>query len=154
MTIMLIMVAMIKTTMIKDNDKTRPARPLCPNHQNFPSHSNATPQMLPQKIVFLVEQFFPLNHCVRSERLNWCHKNSFLAPQVFPTDIFFGKHVTVVPTHWVRNSPWTSYFIMFTLPWFEARIYFKTFYCIGRPNSTLISKRLRIYDIGVCFEEN
>ena len=52
-----------KTMMIKDNDKTRPARPLCPNHQNFPSHSNATPQMLPQKIVFLVEQFFPLNQC-------------------------------------------------------------------------------------------
>ena len=98
MTIMLIMVTMIKTTMIKENDKTRPARPLCPNHQNFPSHSNATPQMLPQKKVFLVEQFFPLNHCVRSERLNWCHKNSFLAPQIFPTDIFFCKHVTVVPT--------------------------------------------------------
>ena len=59
MTIILIVVAMKKTMMIKDNDKTRPARPLCPNHQNFPSHSNATPQTLPQKIVFLVEQFFP-----------------------------------------------------------------------------------------------
>ena len=100
MTIILIVVAMKKTMMIKDNDKTRPARPLCPNHQNFPSHSNATPQMLPQKIVFLVEQFFPLNHCVRSERLNWCHKNSFLAPQFFfQTDILFCKQVRVVPTH-------------------------------------------------------
>ena len=58
MTIILIVGAMKKTMMIKDNDKTRPARPLCPNHQNFPSHSNATPQMLPQKIVFVVEQFF------------------------------------------------------------------------------------------------
>ena len=89
MTIILIVVAMKKTMMIKDNDKTRPARPLCPNHQNFPSHSNATPQMLPQKIVFLVEQFFPLNHCVRSERLNWCHKNSFLAPQIFSQLTYF-----------------------------------------------------------------
>ena len=111
--------------MIKDNDKTRPARPLCPNHQNFPSHSNATPQMLPQKIVFFSWAVFsPQPMC--SERLNWCHKNSFLAPQVFPT-----------------------------LPRLEARIYFKTVYCIGRPSSILISKRLRIYRyIGVGFEEN
>ena len=60
MTIILIVVAMKKAMLIKDNDKTRPARPLCPNHQNFPSHSNATPQMLPQKIVFFSRTgFFP-----------------------------------------------------------------------------------------------
>ena len=107
-----------------------------------------------RKQFFQLSSFFPSTIVFALNASTGATKIVFLAPQIFSQlTYFFANKLEWYPLLSKKFAMNVTFDNVYT-PSIRGSNIYQDFYCIGRPSSILISKRLRIYDIGVCFEEN